>query len=183
MLTRGRRSEASERRLDFEISCLPWHWRWWLDLGQFALFVLFCVLVLVLPGCGPVPLVIDNESSAEWAGTAAGTADLDRVVDLAAAHWGRPRNELDGWTLRLVDGAISTCGDLAPTSGSFGGCTDPGESLVTVRADMGECGALATTVHEIGHALIGDPYHRSPLWVGLWTVVAGVPACAGTATP
>lgn len=91
--------------------------------------------------------------------TTAGALDparVDRVVDAAARYWGAEDGRvLDGWVLDLWDHSIDTFSV---------GRTHLDAHYIEVDATVAPCLEATALVHEVGHAIIGDPNHADPRW-------------------
>jgi len=89
---------------------------------------------------------------------------LDDTIDVALAYWGGTRGALEGKTIVLVDEPhLEGCD--SPTAI---GCYDGRTLAVSTRdPSLGTfpCVEATALVHELGHAAIGDPYHRDPRWM------------------
>lgn len=96
---------------------------------------------------------------------------LDSTIDAALEYWGGTRQDLDGYTLLLVD-RPSVCG-LENALGCVQGrrievtTQDPGTGTVA-------CVEQTVLVHEIGHLVIGDPNHEDPRWMEMDSVAAAL---------
>ncbi|MFO0583198.1 MAG: hypothetical protein U0229_13085 [Anaeromyxobacter sp.] len=91
----------------------------------------------------------------------------DRVTStlaVALGYWGGDWDTLDGVTVTLTDEREVRCGDRWAL-----GCFTPGEIRV-VTGDPADgtfdCVEQTVLVHEVGHAVLGDPDHRDPRWMG-----------------
>ncbi|MCM2334588.1 MAG: hypothetical protein NDI82_11665 [Anaeromyxobacteraceae bacterium] len=88
---------------------------------------------------------------------------LESTVSAALAYWGGDWARLDGYSLTFTDDAKVACGD-----GAALGCVD-GRSIRLTTQDPGlgafACVEQTVLVHEIGHAVIGDPLHEDRRWM------------------
>jgi hypothetical protein len=86
---------------------------------------------------------------------------LARTVGVALRYWGGTWDDLAGATIVLEGSPHVRCG--AETGAS--GCWD-GDVRISTRdpAFVFSCIEQTTLVHEVGHAVVGDPRHRDPRW-------------------
>ncbi len=91
-------------------------------------------------------------------------ARLESTVAVALGYWGGGWDDLAGLTVTLTDAPSVPCGGAASL-----GCTE-GDEMKVVTADPGAgtvaCVEQTVLVHEIGHAVLGDPWHTDPRWMG-----------------
>jgi len=117
------------------------------------------------------------DSAAPFARSGDLPARLESTAEAALVYWGGSWADLDGYTLRLTDAASVPCGGEASL-----GCTAGGE-IAVVTADPGAgtfaCVEQTVLVHEIGHAVIGDPWHEDPRWMGFEPVAEALAGRAG----
>src|SRR5512138_335099 len=90
---------------------------------------------------------------------------VESTVEAALRYWGGDWATLRGRTITLSGRASVRCGGSEGALGCFDGdvrvtTADPGTG--TVR-----CVEQTVLVHEIGHAVLGDPYHEDPRWMQL----------------
>lgn len=90
---------------------------------------------------------------------------LESTVDAALAYWGGDWGALAGRTITLSGAPRVQCDGSDAALGCFDGdvrvtTSDPGTG--TFR-----CVEQTVLVHEIGHAVIGDPLHEDPRWMDL----------------
>lgn len=131
-------------------------------------------ILLASTACGgPIEEAIEDpvagvrvvlRTSAAFASAPDFQARLDGTIDVGLAYWGSTRRALDGKTIALVDEAhLQGCD--SPTAI---GCYD-GKTLAVSTRDPSlgtfPCVEATALVHELGHAAIGDPYHRDPRWM------------------
>jgi hypothetical protein len=86
---------------------------------------------------------------------------VETTVQAALDYWGGTWKDLEGTTISFEGSQNVRCGDMA----SAVGCYD-GDIRVSTR-DVGftfYCVEETTLVHEVGHAVIGDPGHTDPRW-------------------
>ena len=117
------------------------------------------------------------ETSAAFATAPDFPTRLDETIDVALAYWGGTRADLDGKTIVLSDAPyVRGC---APTAV---GCYD-GEILAVSTRDpsLGSFACVEETalVHEIGHAVLGDPDHVDPRWMELDSVAEALSGRVG----
>ncbi len=88
---------------------------------------------------------------------------LEGVVSVALDYWGGDWGQLRGRTITLSTGPYVAC------SGSDRaiGCYDGDVRVATSESGMGSllCVEQTVLIHEIGHAVIGDPMHADPRWM------------------
>jgi len=94
-------------------------------------------------------------------------ARVETTIEAALAYWGGSWKDLEGSTISFEGSQHVRCG------GSTGavGCYD-GDIRVSTR-DVGftfYCVEETTLVHEVGHAVIGDPGHTDPRWLDFGSV-------------
>jgi hypothetical protein len=86
------------------------------------------------------------------------------TMAVALAYWGGDWRAIDGLILTLTDEPTVACGTRKAL-----GCTQ-GDEMQVVTSDPGAgtfaCVEQTVLVHEIGHAVIGDPSHTDPRWMG-----------------
>jgi hypothetical protein len=104
-------------------------------------------------------------------------ARVESTIAAALAYWNGDWSDLAGSTI-VFDGApLVECPGLGPSTGCFDGdirlsTLDAGETLACVEATV--------LVHEVGHAVIGDPGHTDPRWMD-FAALALTPSACGTA--
>ena len=85
------------------------------------------------------------------------------TIAVALGYWGGSWEAIDGLTLTLTDQPTVACGRRSAL-----GCTQ-GREMSVVTHDPGAgtfaCVEQTVLVHEIGHAVIGDPSHTDPRWM------------------
>jgi hypothetical protein len=136
--------------------------------------------LLVAAACGAPPPHVDFvvhrtavvvETDATFAQRPDFPARLESTVAAALRHWGGRWDDLAGTTVTLTGDPYVTCGD----STSALGC-HVGKAIRLTTRDPGlgsfSCVEQTVLVHEIGHAVIGDPRHDDPRWMQLEGVSA-----------
>jgi len=90
-------------------------------------------------------------------------ARVESTIDAALRYWGGSWSAVDRRFITLVDDAYVTCGGDARSLG----CFDHHIWLTTRDPGVGPVPCIEATVlvHEIGHAVIGDPRHTDPRWM------------------
>ena len=86
---------------------------------------------------------------------------IRRTLDAALGYWGGTWEDLAGVTVVLEGSLHVRCGRATRASGCF-----DGDIRVSTR-DPGfvfACVEQTTLVHEVGHAVIGDPDHLDQRW-------------------
>jgi hypothetical protein len=84
------------------------------------------------------------------------------TLEAALAYWGGTWSDLQGKLITFEGAQHVSCGEAT----SAVGCYD-GDIRVSTR-DFGltfYCVEETTLVHEVGHAIIGDPSHMDPRWL------------------
>jgi hypothetical protein len=89
---------------------------------------------------------------------------IESTVDAALQYWGGTWEDLEATTI-VLGGDHVVCGTNPSALGCFDGAlkiatADPGTGQVT-------CVEQTVLVHEVGHAVIGDPLHTDPRWMEL----------------
>ena len=108
------------------------------------------------------------ETSAPFAGQPDFAPRVESTIGTALAYWGGGWQDLAGWTVTLTDDPRVPCG-----AGEALGCAE-GRSIRLTTVDPGlggfACVEQTVLVHEIGHAVIGDPLHEDPRWMQMQPV-------------
>jgi hypothetical protein len=128
-------------------------------------------MALAAAGCGgaaPEPsatgVQVVLETTAPFAAAPDFQPRLDDTIDVALGYWGGTRADLAGKTILLVDGPyVRGCQGAVAV-----GCYDGRTLAVSTRdPSLGTfaCVEETTLVHEIGHAVLGDPDHLDPRWM------------------
>jgi hypothetical protein len=153
------------------------------------------VLTLLALSCGRgPPLTVQNDAAADpsapaWARGSSTPARVVADAVVAARAWRGASGDLDGWTIRLTDMPIMSCGGQTIGAWGYLGCTEYG--TITLRLDNSACIEATNLAHEVGHVVIDDPGHADPRWhdPAFWdqirtALLASVPAddadCATT---
>jgi hypothetical protein len=92
---------------------------------------------------------------------------LESTVSAALRYWGGTWTDLAGSTIALEGVPHVQCGGLDGSIGCFDG--DIRVSTQDAGAHF-QCVEQTVLVHEVGHAVIGDPGHRDPRWMDFSTV-------------
>ena len=116
------------------------------------------------------------ESSAAFTRRPDLPARIESTIDAALAYWGGSWRSLEGRTVTL-DGT-----EHVPCAGATDaiGCYD-GDIRVSTK-DAGStfyCVEQTVLVHEVGHAVIGDPDHADPRWMDFASVMQGLEGRTG----
>lgn len=87
---------------------------------------------------------------------------IESTIEAALEYWGGDWSHLSGRTITFEGTRYVQCG----SSTSAIGCFD-GDLRVSTRdiAFTYQCVEQTVLVHEIGHAVIGDPNHTDPRWM------------------
>lgn len=93
---------------------------------------------------------------------------LEDVAAVALQYWGGDWSALEGRTITFSSGSTVPCDGMA----NAGGCFDGDVRVADVDPGVGEVSCVEQTVlvHEIGHAVLGDPLHEDPRWMELQPV-------------
>jgi hypothetical protein len=105
-------------------------------------------------------------------------ARIESTLGAALVYWSGSWSDLAGATIVFDGRANVDCGNLGPSTGCFDGdirisTLDAGETISCVEATV--------LVHEVGHAVIGDPGHADPRWMDFTPLVAALEGRAGYA--
>jgi hypothetical protein len=94
-------------------------------------------------------------------------ARLETTLDAGLRYWGGGWDDLAGVSLTLTDAPSVQCGGRASL-----GCFDGDLRVTTADPGLGtfDCVEQTVLVHEVGHAVIGDPTHSDPRWMDLVAV-------------
>jgi hypothetical protein len=122
------------------------------------------------------------DSSAPFAHQADFPARLESTITEALAYWGGGWSQLAGRTITFSGERSVPCG-----GGQSLGCFDGDVRLTTIDPGTGtfRCVEQTSLVHEIGHAVLGDPMHDDPRWMELDSValaLGGRPGYGETST-
>jgi len=109
------------------------------------------------------------ESSAPFAYAPDFDERLRSTIDVALQYWGGSWDEMNGRTLTLVDDSFVACHGTEAL-----GCFDGNIRFTTRDPSLGTfpCVEATVLVHEIGHAVLGDPNHTDPRWMEMDAVAA-----------
>jgi hypothetical protein len=103
-------------------------------------------------------------------------ARIESTVDAALAYWGGSWPILDGATITLQGDRYVAC---AGSTGAIG-CYDGNIRVSTQDAGVDYyCVEETVLVHELGHAVIGDPRHLDPRWMNFDAVTADLAGRTG----
>ncbi len=119
------------------------------------------------------------ESAAPFASRADLPGRIEETADAALAYWGGSWTHLEGATISLLDSQYVPCS--APHAI---GCYDGDIRVSTRDPSLGtwHCVEQTALVHEVGHAVIGDPEHRDPRWMDFEAVAARLGGRTGWAS-
>jgi hypothetical protein len=101
-------------------------------------------------------------SSAPFALKADLPSRIESTVDAALGYWGGDWRLLGGTTITLEGERYVPCARMSGTIGCYDG------NIRVSTQDAGSnysCVEQTVLVHEIGHAVIGDPDHLDPRWM------------------
>jgi hypothetical protein len=104
---------------------------------------------------------------------------LEVVLAVALRYWGGDWRSLAGRSITFSGDPSVVCGGAPRALGCYDGdvwvsTSDPGVGTVA-------CVERTVLVHEVGHAVIGDPMHRDPRWMRLDPVGEALAGAAGYA--
>lgn len=135
--------------------------------------VFLAVGLLVLACGGPAPdftvhgTGVIAHSSAAFTRQSNFPARLEETVAAALAYWGGTWDKLAGVTITFEDSRYVECGGIRNAVG----CYDGNIHVSTVDSGFTfYCVEETTLVHEVGHAIIGDPGHNDPRWLDFGVV-------------
>ncbi len=102
---------------------------------------------------------------------------VETTVGSALAYWGGDWSALAGRSITLSGAPYVSCGGNDHALGCYDGdirftTNDPGIGTF-------DCVEQTVLVHEIGHAVIGDPLHEDPRWMQLEPVQAALSGRVG----
>jgi hypothetical protein len=88
---------------------------------------------------------------------------IENTLDAALTYWGGSWKNLEGSTITLEDAQYVHCGGSTDAIG----CDDGNIRVSTRDPSLGTwyCVEETVLVHEVGHAVIGDPNHTDPRWM------------------
>jgi hypothetical protein len=106
-------------------------------------------------------------------------ARIESTMGAALQYWGGRWSDLAGSTVTLAGSQHVMCGGSASSLG----CYDGDIRITTVDPGIGtfSCVEQTVLVHEIGHAVIGDPNHEDPRWMELEPVADALAGRTGYA--
>ncbi len=104
-------------------------------------------------------------TSAAFASRPEFPARIESTVAVALAYWGGNWKDLRGTTITLSGEPYVSCRGNPRALG----CYDGDIRITTADPSFGtfRCVEQTVLVHEIGHAVIGDPLHEDPRWMDL----------------
>ena len=92
------------------------------------------------------------------------------TVAAALRYWGGSWSNLDGVTIAFEGARAVACGPAAAV-----GCFDGDIRVSTLDAGRPvDCVEQTALVHEVGHAIIGDPDHLDPRWLDFAALERGL---------
>jgi hypothetical protein len=131
------------------------------------------VLALAAAACGggaPADFYVHDtgirvESTAPFATQPDLPSRVEGTVAAALAYWGADWTVLRGRTITLSGAPFVSCGGNPRALG----CSDGDIRVTTSDPGIGtfRCVEETVLVHEIGHAVLGDPLHEDPRWMEL----------------
>ena len=140
--------------------------------------VLSAVLAAGLLGCAEAGAGFDVrgarvvvETGAPFAHHPDFPARIESTLEVALRYWGGAWSDLAGSTITLVDAQYVSCGGTSAL-----GCWDGDIRFTTRDPGIGTFSCVEQTilVHEVGHAVLGDPAHEDPRWMGFDPVYAAL---------
>lgn len=138
---------------------------------------------LALAGCGEAPgfsvhgVHVIAETDAPFARQPDFPARIESTMDASLRYWGGGWQDLAGMSVTLSGAPYVPCGGASSSLGCYDGAIrvttqDPGSGTFS-------CVEQTVLVHEIGHAVIGDPLHEDPRWMQLEPVEAALAGRVG----
>lgn len=120
------------------------------------------------------------ESDVPFAHQADFPARIESTAEAALGYWGGTWRNLDGVTIDLTSAQYVACGGRSALA-----CWDGDIRMSTSDPGAGPFACVEQTllVHEIGHAVLGDPSHLDPRWMqfdAVQAALAGRTGYAGT---
>ncbi|MFL5581150.1 MAG: hypothetical protein ACJ8AO_12310 [Gemmatimonadaceae bacterium] len=96
---------------------------------------------------------------------------VETTLAAALEFWGGEWRALEGSTLTLDGAPAVACG-----GGTALGCWDGDLRITTQDPSAGTFACVEETVlvHEVGHAVLGDPLHEDPRWMDLGALAAAL---------
>jgi hypothetical protein len=130
------------------------------------------LLLSVVAGCGPDHGAdfyvhgagVHVKTGAPFASRPDLPARMDGALGAALQYWGGSWEDLAGVQITLLDGPYVPCAGTPGAVGCYGdgvlriSTSDPG-------AGVFRCVEQTVLVHEVGHAVLGDPGHTDPRWM------------------
>ncbi len=94
---------------------------------------------------------------------------VESTVDASLTYWGGSWSDLAGKTISFEDAEHVSC----EGNPNAVGCSDGNEIRVSTRdvSSTFYCVEETVLVHEVGHAIIGDPGHEDPRWMDFTPVM------------
>jgi hypothetical protein len=96
---------------------------------------------------------------------------VESTLSAALAYWGGTWSALRGATIAFEGDPHVRCGDRAGAIGCYDG--DIRVSTLDAGSPF-QCVEQTVLVHEVGHAVIGDPSHTDPRWMDFAPVLAAL---------
>jgi hypothetical protein len=124
-----------------------------------------------------VPVVVDSQTPFATHPDLPGR--LESTIDAALGYWGGSWSDLERVTISLEDARYVECLGHASATGCF-----DGRDLRVSTQDLGTpfaCVEQTVLVHEVGHAVIGDPDHLDPRWMDFEPVASSLEGRTGYA--
>ncbi len=94
-------------------------------------------------------------------------ARVESTIDEALQYWGGTWAVLDGMTITFDGDRYVRCGGMTAALGCYDGSIHVSTCDI---ATVFNCVEATVLVHEIGHAVIGDPDHADPRWMDFGAV-------------
>ncbi|BDG05513.1 hypothetical protein [Anaeromyxobacter oryzae] len=127
------------------------------------------VTAVLLASCGRAPdlhvhgVAVYVETTAPFAQRGDLETRLESTVQAALDYWQGSWTDVAGRTITLDGGTHVACEGNASAIGCYDG--NIRVSTNDVGAGTFSCVEQTVLVHEIGHAVIGDPLHQDPRWM------------------
>jgi hypothetical protein len=104
---------------------------------------------------------------------------VEGALSAALAYWAGSWRHLAGSRITLLDGPFVPCGGASGSIGCYDGAGEFRISASDPGAGTLRCVEQTVLVHEVGHAVIGDPLHGDPRWMGFDSVAAALAGRTG----
>jgi hypothetical protein len=124
-----------------------------------------------------VQVVLDT--TAPFASQADFPGRLESMLQVALDYWHGSWRDLAGKTVTLVGDLYVDCAGMRTATGCYDG--NIRASTRDVAVGTLSCVEQTVLVHEIGHAVIGDPLHQDPRWMEMDAIAEALAGRTGYA--